>query len=233
MPAQPNRRMPLSCEPCRERKIRCPRPSSTSPGGPCATCVRRGIPADECVFLREVYSRQASRPQTAGAVAVPDHSREATNSELLERIRKLETLVVGQVSNGALQPLAEALVAPLSPLIGSGGRHADTTVPSGAPRGSLVKSASGHERYEPLSSKWTSVLASSPMEDGVSVDALKADSGSEFPFTMGKLQLDEILSALPAMSHCDELKDVYMSVFAPVRDACRRSGIRGHWTDRC
>lgn len=217
MPSQPNRRMPLSCEPCRDRKIRCPRTSS-SPGGPCGTCVRRGVPADECVFLRDVYGRRASRPRTPGAPAVADESREATNSELLERIRKLESLVVGNASNSALQFPAEAPTAS-PPLQGSGDGHAGTPAASCASRGSLVKSASGHERYEPLSSKWSSVLASSPMGDGVTVDALTPDSGSGFPFTMGRLQLDDILSALPAMSHCDELKDVYMTVFAPVSDA--------------
>lgn len=226
MPALPNRRMPLSCEPCRERKIRCPRTSSTSSGGPCATCVRRGVPADECVFLRDVYSRQASGPRTSGPVAVAEENREATNSELLERIRKLESLVVGQANSGTLQSLGEAPAASSPPLRGSGGRHAGTPALSGACRGSLVKSASGHERYEPLSSKWSSVLANSPTEIGLSVDALKPDSGSEFAFTMGTFQLDEILAILPAMSHCDKLKDVFMSVFAPVRDA-RRLGCQG------
>lgn len=147
-----------------------------------------------------------------------DESREATNSELLERIRKLESLVGGNGNSGALRSPAEVPTAS-SPLDDSGDGRARTPMSSRNSRGSLVKSASGHERYEPLSSKWSSVLASSPMADDMSceVDALTTEF--EFPFTIGRFQVDDILSALPAMSHCDQLKDVYMSVFAPVSDA--------------
>ncbi|OIW22835.1 hypothetical protein CONLIGDRAFT_625604 [Coniochaeta ligniaria NRRL 30616] len=217
MPTQANRRMPLSCEPCRERKIRCPRTSS-SPGGPCATCVRRGVPADQCVFLREVYGRRAARPQIPAAAAAAtgaEESREASNSELLERIRKLESLVGSNANIGARRSTAEVPTA-LSPFDDSGDGQASTPMPSRASRGTLVKSVSGHERYEPLSSKWSSVLASSQMADGMSceVDALATES--EFPFTTGRFQLDDVLSALPAMSHCDQLKDVFLSVFAPL-----------------
>lgn len=216
MPAQANRRMPLSCEPCRERKIRCPRTSNSS-GGPCATCVRRGVPADECVFLRDVYGRQAPSHQTPAAFA--DQSREATNSELLERIRKLESLVSGNADSGAIRASANASATspPLHNVVDGGDMH--TPMPSGASRGSLVKTASGHERYEPLSSKWSSVLASSPMADGMSCEADALTTESEYPFSTGRIQMDDFLSALPAMSHCDQLKDVYMSVFAPVRTA--------------
>jgi hypothetical protein len=222
MPTQANRRMPLSCEPCRERKIRCPRTAS-SPGGPCATCARRGVPPDQCVFLRDVYGRRRERPRTPEAVAVAGdegrEARESSNNELLERIRKLESLVVGQANSSALEARPEVPAAASSPLGSSAAGDAGGAPASiRASRGSLVKTASGHERYEPLSSKWSSVLTSSPMGDGVSVDALTPDS--DFPFTIGRCQLDDILSALPAMSHCDELKDVYMSVFAPVSHDC-------------
>lgn len=218
MPAQPNRRMPLSCEPCRERKIRCPR-TANSPGGPCATCVRRGVPTDQCVFLRDIHVRRASRPRTPAADATAgDDNQGASNSELLERIRKLESLVVGNATNNASRMSAEAVTVP-SPLDSHGGGQVDTHAPGRVTRGSLIKTASGHERYEPLSSKWSSVLANSPMGHGVSVDALTPGSASEFPFTTGRAHLEEALAALPAMSHCDELKDVYMSVFAPVSKA--------------
>lgn len=212
MPAQPNRRMPLSCEPCRERKIRCHRTASNSEI-PCATCVRRGVPADACVFLRDIYGRRASRPRTPAADAIAGNgSQGASNSELLERIRKLESLVVGNASNIASTTEAQAVPVP-SPLASRSDGQVD---PVRLTRGSLIKTASGHERYEPLSSKWSSVLTNSPMVDGVSVDALTSGSMSEFPFTARKLHMDEILAALPAMSHCDELKDAYISVFAPV-----------------
>ncbi|KAK3943408.1 hypothetical protein QBC46DRAFT_447025 [Diplogelasinospora grovesii] len=160
------------------------------------------------------FQLTTSQPRTPGAAAPTDENREATNSELLEGIRKLESLVVGNANSAALRPAAEAPTA-ASPLHGSGGGHADTPAPSRASRGSLVKSASGHERYEPLSSKWSSVLASSPMGDGMSVDALTTDSGSEFPFTTGRIQLEDVLSALPAMSHCDQLKDLFHVLHDP------------------
>jgi hypothetical protein len=126
--------------------------------------------------------------------------------------------VGGNANSGVLRPAADVPTAS-SPLDESGDGQARTPVPNRDSRGSLVKTASGHERYEPLSSKWSSVLASSPMADDMSCELDGLTTESEFPFTTGRFQLEDVLSTLPAMSHCDKLKDLYMSVFAPVSDA--------------
>ncbi|KAI1636473.1 fungal-specific transcription factor domain-containing protein [Biscogniauxia mediterranea] len=61
---------PLSCTSCRARKLKCDRQH------PCRSCVRSGLP--ECVFPERKRSR---RP------------RKSKNSELLERLHRLESIV--------------------------------------------------------------------------------------------------------------------------------------------
>lgn len=70
-----SRQRPVSCRFCRSRKLRCSREA------PCSNCVSRRIHCD----LEDV-----ARP--------PAKTANASESELLERIRKLEALVDGQKS---------------------------------------------------------------------------------------------------------------------------------------
>jgi hypothetical protein len=76
------RRLPLSCEPCRERQILGLR-NASGVNGPCLTCARRGIPSTKCIYLRDVYQRSRKSPG-------PDN---ATNIELLERVNEIEGLL--------------------------------------------------------------------------------------------------------------------------------------------
>ncbi len=114
MATQADRRMPLRCEPCRERKIRYPRISSSS-GGSCVTCVKRGVLGHECVFLRDVYGRRAPRPEIPAVAAVVDERREPINSELLERIRKLDIVVGSNANSDPVRPTAEISTAVIAP----------------------------------------------------------------------------------------------------------------------
>ncbi|KAG5759588.1 hypothetical protein H9Q69_014254 [Fusarium xylarioides] len=91
-PASSNRRMPLSCEPCRRRKIKCPRNNSRG-RTPCDTCVRRGIPDNECIYLRDQSSRRNAQ--------MPRH---ADNSALVARIDRLEELLRQSVSVAGSEP---------------------------------------------------------------------------------------------------------------------------------
>jgi hypothetical protein len=67
------RQRPVSCRFCRSRKLRCNRES------PCSNCVSRGVTCE-----------------SENAVQPPSGTASASESELLERIRKLERLVESQ-----------------------------------------------------------------------------------------------------------------------------------------
>lgn len=216
MPVSTGRRMPLSCEPCRERKIKCPR--NTNRGrGPCETCVRRGIPSSECVYLRDQWPRRHNQP-AAGAV---------DNSELVARIDRLEELLRQSVSNSANQPQEPVsnLPSPESSLPQSAGSFTGRNevsplkgVPSSSiapPAGIIIRYESGHEKFEPSSSRWSSILRDNPNVNGIKTDLDGNDIGS-MPFTTSTATIAELLDLLPPTSHCDELKRTYFDVFSPV-----------------
>jgi hypothetical protein len=71
-----NVRQPISCEPCRHRKIKC---SRTRPS--CETCRRRGC-VDRCVYK----GSRDNEPSTSGGTS-------NGNDELLSRISNLEKLL--------------------------------------------------------------------------------------------------------------------------------------------
>ncbi|KAH7113970.1 hypothetical protein B0J13DRAFT_460615 [Dactylonectria estremocensis] len=211
-----NRRMPLSCEPCRERKIRCPR--NTNRGrGPCETCVRRGIPPPKCVYLRDLHlSREyANVPQVE-------------NSALISRINKLEELLhhhVGTQSQTTNESDPRShLPSPESSLQldSQAARHDSFTIegPSPTPAiltlGTLVQSDTGHEHYEPSSSRWSSILRVNPATSGLKGDLDVRDAGNSFPFVMQSVGMHELLSMLPPLSPCDELKNIFFGVYAPL-----------------
>jgi hypothetical protein len=72
-------RQPVSCEPCRKRKIKC---SRTRP--PCSTCQRRGCPTS-CIYV--------GHPLTYGESS----SSGVGNEELLVRISNLENMLKKQM----------------------------------------------------------------------------------------------------------------------------------------
>ncbi|KAI8655259.1 Zn(2)-C6 fungal-type domain-containing protein [Fusarium keratoplasticum] len=216
MPVSTGRRMPLSCEPCRERKIKCPR--NTNRGrGPCETCVRRGIPSSECVYLRDQWPRRHNQP-AAGAV---------DNSKLVARIDRLEELLRQSVSNSANQPQEPVsnLPSPESSLPQSAGSFTGRNevsplkgVPSSSiapPAGIIIRYESGHEKFEPSSSRWSSILRDNPNVNGIKTDLDGNDIGS-MPFTTSTATIAELIDLLPPTSHCDELKRTYFDVFSPL-----------------
>ena len=91
------KRLPISCQACRTRKIRCSRD-----GRPCQTCVRRGLGAEDCIYL--------GQPRLSAEQSSPGDS--AVQNELLARIRNLEGLLQKQMSSHAGTPTGGA-VSPL------------------------------------------------------------------------------------------------------------------------
>ena len=215
-----NVRQPVSCEPCRNRKIKC---SRTRPV--CDTCRRRGC-AHRCVY-------KGYRDEDE------DHLYSPSNDELLKRINNLERLLrqqtsgsasnFGTISEGQLNnatrsspdagqefhPSPESLVSESSP------RSVITPAqPSSARYGILTLTSDGNVRYEPRTSQWSSVLANTTLS--VATPEFHDQDGTAmscgFPFSASPISsLDEILQILPPMQQCNYLKDQYFRVFSPVR----------------
>ncbi|KAF2097038.1 hypothetical protein NA57DRAFT_41547 [Rhizodiscina lignyota] len=222
-----NRRMPLSCEPCRERKIRCPRntPGTGGSRGPCETCVRRGVPASDCIYLRDFAQRQPVRQPS---------SENANHEELLDRIRGLEELLRRHVSDSTSNPDNGACMDGLSlssapgnlKSAGPGARITSAEAAYLSPAsssqssiptiGTLVRSKTGHERYEPFSSVWSSILKTDTVTNvlGAEADGLQVES--EIPIATKEISKEDLVSLLPPTTQCDELKNVYSQAFAPL-----------------
>lgn len=215
-----NRRMPLSCEPCRQRKIKCPRNISRG-RAPCDTCVRRGIPGDECIYLRDQWSGRN--------VPMPRHG---DNSALVARIDRLEELLRRSVSSTNLesrQPEPAPEPEPASDLLSpESTRHQSTasfstqsdTSLTGAcsstpPAGVIIRYESGHDRFEPASLRWSPVIQDNPAVGGIKTDMEKSKPGS-MPFSTTNATVNDLLELLPPASHCEELKKIFFDTFAPV-----------------
>lgn len=206
--------MPLSCEPCRDRKIRCP--TRTSYGnGPCETCIRRGIPPSDCIYLRDVLGRRGStRPRRSRS---PYQSTE--DSELVERINRLEKLLESRVNAQDAPDHERADVNPLP----SPESTRDATVPSSSPTfadaspyGCLVRTESGHERFVPSIARSSSALRGNPFTRQLEPGFDNYAAEPEMPFSTAKKTREDFLATLPPQSQCDRVKNIYFTVYAPV-----------------
>ena len=214
------KRLPISCQACRTRKIRCSRD-----GRPCQTCVRRGLGAEDCVYL--------GQPRLSGE---PTSSGDMRHNELLARIRNLEGLLQKQVSSQSGSPAGGA-VSPLDALsvtgsfsdseMGPGIETWDLGTPMLGNVGIRHTSPSGYVHYVPLPSQWESVVANGPAAECLrnpDSDAAEDDDDLQIPLARnGSVSHAELLSLLPPGQYCNNLKDVYFRVFSTVS---RRTGVR-------
>ena len=208
-----NRRMPLSCEPCRARKIRCA--PNRSPPGPCGSCVRRGILPSKCIYLRQTY--QASHP-------TQEQSSTTSNEELLARIRNLEDILNGHMrafSSPNQHPTtfvteASHVRPESSELFLQQPTPSSLSLDPLLSVGSLHVSGTGHLRYEARASQWTH---DSPTATVVrNFDTIYGNSPSCVPFELNPVaSMDDLLMLLPPTRQCDKLKAVFFEVFSPVR----------------
>lgn len=218
------RRMPLSCEPCRERKIRCPRRINDG-SGPCGTCTRRGIPPSECIYLRDIIGRRNTRRIGESS------SYQADNSELMERIARLERLLQSRVKTGTADAFEHSslshLPSPDSVLQsalytesadGTSSFSNFPTRPSERlPYGVLRRTEAGYERYVPSVASSSSALWSNPMSRQLETEIDDYSKENEMPFSTTSKTTQDFLDTLPPVSQCDRLKGIYFAVFAPVR----------------
>ncbi|KAJ6083714.1 hypothetical protein N7467_007849 [Penicillium canescens] len=208
------KRLPISCQACRMRKIRCSRD-----GRPCQTCVRRGLGAEDCIYL--------GQPRLSAEQSSPGDS--AMQSELLARIRNLEALLQKQMASQVETPTGGA-VSPLGGTsatgsfsesdIGPGFETWDSLGPMLGNVGCLHTSPSGHVRYVPFASQWESIVAKSPAAECLrNLDSEIADDDDDLQIPLvrnGSVSKAELLGVLPPGRYCDTLKDVYFQVFSTV-----------------
>ncbi|KAL4875289.1 hypothetical protein BJY04DRAFT_166207 [Aspergillus karnatakaensis] len=204
------KRLPISCQACRTRKIRCSRD-----GRPCQTCVRRGLGAEDCIYLGQPRLSSESTMNVDATV----------QSELLARIRNLEEMLqkqVGSHSTDLRSPLA-------SPSLAGSFSETDSALGLGSAeysRSSVLRSvgtlqtfASGYVRYLPLAPQWTSVSATSATRDAVpdiSSEVPEDDDDLRISLAGNAASREELLAILPPSRYCDALKDVYFQVFSPL-----------------
>lgn len=182
-----SRRLPVSCENCRRRKIRC---SGVDDRAPCETCVRRGYAAT-CTFKRESLPRAT-----------------AQNGELLKQISDLNALLRQNISitKTSLEQGRDTLSPPSVQTEASENDTQNDTSIKVSPTGRLLTSASKHVRCLPYNR----------VGDAVLVDLMQEPTCSPLAgFAFSPAQQD-LLGSLPALENCDKLKDIFLNVFSPL-----------------
>ncbi|KAL4916939.1 hypothetical protein BDW62DRAFT_211608 [Aspergillus aurantiobrunneus] len=205
------KRLPISCQACRTRKIRCSRDKR-----PCQTCVRRGLGAEDCVYLGQPRLSSENTLNTDGLV----------QNELLARIRNLEDMLQKQVGSHLGDPHLPPLISPTltasfsgldSPVgLGTSGRPRSSML---NPVGTLQTFASGYVRYLPLAPQWNSAKpTSSPSEARLDINSELPDDDDDWHISLtgNAASRGELLTILPPSRYCDTLKDVYFRVFSPL-----------------
>ncbi|KAF2647287.1 hypothetical protein K491DRAFT_741445 [Lophiostoma macrostomum CBS 122681] len=186
------RRLPISCEPCRLRKIRCSRPRGPPP---CETCERRGL-ASDCLYA----GRDLASPPARPTLPLSPLSERATSDvstqdeSLAARVAKLEALL--KANGGTAQDLSTSR----------------PTVRPITKKGTLSTTKSGHERFTPFP-----LLDSSqePLHDPQQAIASSINlSSGPYPFGKREVDIAALLDHLPARSHCQQLVGVYFTSFA-------------------
>jgi hypothetical protein len=193
------KRLPISCDPCRIRKIRCSQPRGPPP---CPTCVRRGLQSRCRYAYRHQTTSPALAPQDVPLSPVSeqtalDTERPLSNPSLVARVANLEALVQAQAKVTATATQAH---------------HANLS--STRVRGALMTSELGHVRFAPsvISSSRFQAIPDPQLATCRSIDL------SAGPWPLGKSQTtaSHLLVDLPSRQHCKRLKDVYFESFASV-----------------
>jgi hypothetical protein len=169
--------------------------------------------------------------------------RHGDNSALVARIDRLEELLRQSLSSANSEPgtlpaevglepepeptpeqePAADLLSPESTLLQSATTSSSvqsdaslTQTCSGIPPvGVIIRYESGHERFEPASLQWSSVIQNNSVVGGVKT-SMDDDRPGSMPFSTINSDITELLELLPPTSHCEQLKNIYLNTFAPV-----------------
>jgi hypothetical protein len=203
-------RLPVSCEPCRKRKIRCSRDNP-----PCATCVRRRLRPSQCIYVCQNSQNQSIELPVSSVSASSVQS-----NELVTRVAKLEQLLQEQ------QTLRDNLRTAASPIwdypsvsnreYSCVDNHLNQPIiENSRSHDRLINLASGHLRYIPFA--WTM----SPTNDAsgeLDSAALSIDTSPwPTPLNLGRDQgVRELLALLPPAVYCTSIKNAFFESFTPV-----------------
>ena len=195
------RRQPLSCENCRNRKIKC-----TGGRSPCDSCNRRGFQAS-CHFLRS-----SGTP-----------NKEGPYNELVERIASLEALLRQHITandachrvNRLPTPVESSSTTSGSPKTARSLAGDDAFAVSSFPLpGSLLKSPGGYVRFVPHTEAFNTEDMAAFMH---AESPASSHSSIGFPFSSETSSSRQtLLELLPSRRQCDELMQRYLDVFSPV-----------------
>ncbi|KAJ5811396.1 hypothetical protein N7474_007697 [Penicillium riverlandense] len=209
MPSEGTKRQPLSCENCRQRKIRC-----IGYGVPCDTCRKRGF-ALSCHFKRDIEP------------ATRDTRNHDAQQVLLQRISTLENLLQQNIDLTAVSINSQQLHTLRSPvsdhnLPSSAGHIAasplsmstsNQTPPPRQKFGTLATSPTGHVRYIPYNTSPDSDLLDS-LQDSIQPHPPTPEG---FPFFSDMPTVHRsLLDMLPPSRQCDELVSIFLEVFSPL-----------------
>lgn len=195
-----NLRQPVSCAPCRQRKIRCSRN-----GSPCDACRRRKC-AHDCHYQQMTRERR------------PSQSHQSTSTQSPNNVDR-ESVPLSCLSGGSDGTAASA--ADLDGLDAmSFSNHAngpsDRASKTRSMSGALHKSKDGYIRFAPAQSHLHTLLESRAEGMSSRGDNHDSDELAGFPFGQTPMARAELIAALPAARQCTNLKDVYFKVFSPV-----------------
>ncbi|KID72157.1 C6 zinc finger domain-containing protein, partial [Metarhizium brunneum ARSEF 3297] len=210
---QRKKRTPVSCEACRERKIRC-----TRDGPPCATCIHRRVPLGHCIYsvgsghspLQSAPAHAARPPESSHAV---DDNSLASRVEALERIVRLQP-TPGSAAGTASLSTGDADMAPVA----SGLKEPCPGPCNSDQTGTLITSSSGHVRFLPVASTWNIIQGASPDVSLPDQGNTVTDTpGAPYPFSRRNAESQSaILAMLPPPEFCHRLKDVYFQAVGPI-----------------
>lgn len=222
------KRLPLSCENCRRRKIRC-----LGSCVPCDTCRKRGV-ASSCRFKRDVEHNL--QPAQSEAIALQE--------TLLRRISDLESLLVKNIEFTSMSttqhnrsirspvlqndtPLTEDELSANPASINTDGQFftRNITTSQRDEVGSIITSQSGYVRYVPYSTS----------RDPDVFHSLQNQSQMEFPSRAffccdTPPSKQALLDMLPPFRHCDELITTFLNVFSPLFHILHDGMFRSNYT---
>jgi hypothetical protein len=216
MPTNRRSRQPVSCEPCRARKIACPRD-----GNPCGTCVRRRVRPSLCTYANQCISN-------GERTEYPEATSEPSSSDLADRVAKLEHLLQLQQSQKLPTSPERSYASPQTPQDRPFNQGAvdisDMRQPDNSSQistnqqciGHLETSPSGHVRYMPFGTTWNA--ASSTTTSNTQQAAYTLDT-THWPLPFNRSSdkiLGEVVALLPSRTSCAKIKDVFFESFAPV-----------------
>jgi hypothetical protein len=215
MSATRSRRLPISCEPCRLRKIRCPRDAA-----PCGSCRRRGVSAAACQYAKRTpVVRPRSPPQSTITEELPSPYTDTPSlnvaspesADLASRVRKLEQLLLAASPHTTARPEASSNVVGESWAMPStnlfyGGRAS----PKDRLLGSLRATEAGHLRFFPQALSWGPDLQDFDDETREFIPSRPSRPLGN----RRSLSVQDLLLALPPQKACRELVDVYFQSFA-------------------